>query len=154
MSEQTPDFALDTHAATPAAHEIPATPAAAHNGKLTTYTLPDGAIAVMTRPTNRVSRLLMEDPAQNQRQLLDTIAANCLVSLTIPAGYLGDDEAAASTTEFNTKDVKSANFNRLDELSFLDAQTFSVTFERLNSPTKTMVEDLQKAIEQAKSAKK
>lgn len=125
-------------------------------GRLTRYELPEGATIVVTRPTNRVHRTLVEDPAQQIKQVFDTIAANCITAMEFPAGYTTGDEASepASTLSFDPKVVKAEHYNRLDDLSMMDVQAFSAAFERENSPTRGMVESITAAIAKAKSAKK
>lgn len=145
MAAPAPDFS------SPAA--APAAPAGKPSGKTAVYSLPDGVKITTVRPTNRVRRVLVEDPAQQVKFMLDTIAANCITEMTFPADYDGNDEDG-KTLVFDPKDIRASHYSRLDDLSLVDTQAFSAAFEERNSPTKTMVEDIIKAINEAKAAKK
>lgn len=168
MSEMFPDLvaaptlaeAAFANVPTPAAAPAPAptTNPAAARGKRTRYELPEGVAIETVRPTHRVHRLLAEDPTMpvQARRMMDTIAANCIVSLALPAGYQSGDaeDEPAQSFVFDPKDIRAAHYNRFDDLSLVDQQAFSVAFEDQNSPTKTMVENILKPINEAKAAKK
>lgn len=114
------------------------------------YTLPGGPELTVTRPTNRVHRILVEQPEQQVRYMLQTVAAACITKLVLPAGYSEDHEVVL---EFDPKDISPKAYERFDDLALLDQQAFMAAFEELNSPTKVMVEAITKPIRDAKAKK-
>lgn len=109
--------------------------------------LPDGAVVLFKRPTNKVRRLLIEQPDTLAQYLEETIAAACIVKITLPDGYEGEDEN--TTLEFDDKSTGTA-FGRLDALTIMDSTVYTRTFLDLNYPTRAMIEALVSEIKKAK----
>lgn len=116
------------------------------------YSLPGGPELTVSRPTNRVHRILVEQPEQQVRFMLQTVAAACITKLVLPAGY-SDEHEEGLTQEFDPKDITPKAYERFDDLALLDQQAFMAAFEELNSPTKVMVENITKPIRDAKAKK-
>lgn len=120
---------------------------------LTTYELPGGPKLTVKKPKNQVRRLLVENPEQQVRFLLDTIAAVSLTELVIPAGYSDKEELKEGKTfTFDPEDktLDATAYNRFDDLDLLDMQAFSAAFEVQNMPTKAMIEAITEQIRKAK----
>lgn len=122
---------------------------------LTRYELPGGPSITVRKPSNKVRRLLVDNPDQQVRYLLDTIAAVSMTELVIPADYALDDALAAGKTfKFNPDDEKldAKAYERFDVLDLLDMEAFSAAYKAENMPTNAMVENTLSKIKKTREA--
>lgn len=117
----------------------------------TRFKLPGGVVIEARQPTNRIRRMLVEQPEEQIRFMLETIAAACIKKMTVPAGY-AEEFPEEQVFEFAESDMQTP-WKRFDDLSLMDVQAYTSAFELLNMPTKAMVEAIVDEIKKRKAGK-
>lgn len=110
----------------------------------TSYDLPNDAVVETLRPTNKIRRLLANQPETHMRFFTEITAAASIAKITLPAGYNGETDAegkpvAARVIEFDQKSDAGEEWARLDVLSIRDSQAFVASFSEMNIPTQEMI---------------
>ena len=114
----------------------------------TRYELESGVVIIVRQAMNRVRRVLSEMPDERQNQPMESIAAACMESMTLPPDYSEEHLKGASFT-FDEKDFKEV-YKRFDPLTLLDQMAFSAAFDKENLPTKAMVDAIVDGIKKRK----
>jgi hypothetical protein len=117
----------------------------------TSFKLPGGVVIEARKPTNRIRRLLVEQPEEQIRFMLETIAAACIKRMVVPAGY-AEEFPEERVLEFAEDDMQTP-WKRFDDLCLMDVQAYTSAFELLNMPTKAMVEAIVDEIKKRKAGK-
>lgn len=117
----------------------------------TRFALPGGVVIEARQPTNRIRRMLVEQPEEQIRFMLETIAAACIKKMTVPANY-AEEFPEEQVFEFAESDMQTP-WKRFDDLSLMDVQAYTSAFELLNMPTKAMVEAIVDEIKKRKAGK-
>jgi hypothetical protein len=110
----------------------------------TEYDLPNDSKIFTLRPTNKIRRLLANQPETHMRFFTEITAAASIAKIELPAGYNGETDAdgkpvAARVVEFDQKSDAGEEWARLDVLSIRDSQAFVAAFSEMNVPTQEMI---------------